>query len=259
MKEFIKKWFNGENWKLSTAIAIIGLLSIYTLSISVYYFGKNEILFGISDKYVTTEKDSIKEIIDTTNIYSEFNQNEKEKNISKINDSTTIYLSNNYPIKHRIEKKEEESFELGDIGDFIGGYFGFLIGVIGALLTFLAFYIQYKANKDVQKQFRLQQFETQFHKMIDIYLNNKDKFSIVGYKNTKNKKVSVSGQNLNNKCTFDVSETTTDSENNEIEFIEYITRDHIVFQKFIVELKVIYRVFLEAFKEKKHFNRRIIN
>lgn len=250
MKEFIKKWFNGENWKLSIAIAIIGLLSIYTLSISVYYFGKNEILFGISDKYVTTEKDSIKEIIDTTNIYSEFNQNEKEKNISKINDSTTIYLSNNYPIKHRIEKKEEESFELGDIGDFIGGYFGFLIGVIGALLTFLAFYIQYKANKEVQKQFRLQQFETQFHKMIDVYLNNKDKFSIVGYKNPKNIEVVIKGKNLKEKCDFKNNNLFTYlTKNNKIEFIDYVTRDHIVFQKFLVELKVVYRVFLESYKE----------
>lgn len=253
MKEFIKKWFNRENWKLSIALITIGLLSIYTAYITISYFKRNEILLGISDKYVTTEEDSIKDIIDTSHIYSEFNQNVKEKNIFKINDSTTIYLSNNYPIKHRIEKNEKESFELGDIGDFIGGYFGFLIGVIGALLTFLAFYIQYKANKDVQEQFRLQQFETQFHKMIDVYLNNKDKFSIIGYKNPKNKEVIITGQKLKEKCNFNnisIINGSTGNTPDEVKFIEYITKDHIVFQKLLVELKVINRVLLEAFKQK---------
>lgn len=250
MKEFIKKWFSDENWKLSTVIAIIGLLSIYTLSISVYYFGKNEILFGISDKYVTTKENSIKDIVDTATIHNKFNNNIKSTGITSINDTITKQLSIGYPTKHIIEKTEKESFELGDIGDFIGGYFGFLIGVIGALLTFLAFYIQYKANKEVQKQFRLQQFETQFHKMIDVYLNNKDKFSIVGYKNPKNKKVLIKGKNLKEKCDFKNNNLFTYlTKNNKIEFIDYVTRDHIVFQKFLVELKVVYRVFLEAYKE----------
>lgn len=251
MKEFKKKWFSSENWKLSIVLIIIGFLSIYTLSITYSYFNRNEIFWGISDKYVTTKNDSIKDIIDTTLIYNEFNQNEKEKNIIKIHDSTRIHLSNSYPVKHRIEKTEIENFELGDIGDFIGGYFGFLIGVIGALLTFLAFYIQYKANKDVQKQFRFQQFETQFHKMIDVYLNNKDKFSIIGYKNPKNKTVNISGNLLIEKLNFENKEILECRNNfKKIDFIEYITRDHVVFQKFLVELKVVYRVFLEAYKEK---------
>lgn len=246
MKEFFKKWFSKNNWKLSIAILLIGIISMYTCVVSFTYFERNEILLGVSDKYVTTNQSEIKSETDTILINNIFNKEAYISEIVKINDSTNIVLLNNntFPITHQILKNEKESFELGDIGDFIGGYFGFLIGVIGALLTFLAFYIQYRANKDVQKQFRLQQFETQFHKMIDVYLNNKDKFSIVGYKNPKNNEVTISNSSLVEKCNFNNS-------SGDINFIDYITRDHIIFQKFLVELKVVYRVFLEAYKETK--------
>src|SRR5690606_35624752 len=252
MKVFLEKWFNKENWKLSTAILLIAIISIYTCYISFSYFKRNEILFGISDKYVTTNQNEIKNEIDTTLIHNIFNEDYNKNKLVKINDSTNIIFKdkNTFPIKHQVLKSEKESFELGDIGDFIGGYFGFLIGVIGALLTFLAFYIQYKANKDVQKQFRLQQFETQFHKMIEVYLNNKDKFSIIGYKNPKNKTVKISGKSLEEKLNFKSRGILECIKNNKkIEFIDYTTKDHIVFQKFLVELKVVYRIFLEAYKE----------
>ena len=69
MEIFIKKWFNRENWKLSIALIIIGLLSIYTLCITYSYFNRNEIFWGISDKYVTTKNDSIKNEIDSIKEY----------------------------------------------------------------------------------------------------------------------------------------------------------------------------------------------
>src|SRR5690606_7913617 len=53
----------------------------------------------------------------------------------------------------------------------------------------------------------------------------------------------ISGNTLQEKCTFQDDQA-------DIKFIDYITKDHIVFQKFLVELKVVYRVFLEAYKEK---------
>lgn len=267
IKETFKEFKTKENWKnvrenpimenlIGFLICFIFILTIFTFYITYSYFSRNEILWGISDKYVTTKNESIKNEIDSIKIKNIFDNAKKENIISKLNDSTKIYVNTNqfYPKDQYILKNEKESFELGDIGDFIGGYFGFLIGLIGALLTFLAFYIQYRANKDVQKQFRLQQFETQFHKMIDVYLNNKDKFSIVGYKNPKNKEITVEGETLERKCNFSVPEIKClDCENlKKIEFIDYTTRDHIVFQKLIVELKVVYRVFLEAYKEKNN-------
>lgn len=67
----------------------------------------------------------------------------------------------------------------------------------------------------------------------------------------KNKTVKISGKLLEDKLNFKSKGILECIKNNkEIEFIDYTTRDHIVFQKFLVELKVVYRVFLEAYKEK---------
>lgn len=247
-------------------LSIITVLSIYTFCISTSYFYKNEILWGISDKYVTSKKDSIFDIKDTILVNSIYGKTNIVYPVIKKQDSLPIInIKNSIPIQHQIIKSEREIFELGDIGDFIGGYFGFLIGIIGALLTFLAFYIQYKANRHVQNQFRLQQFEDQFYKMIDVYLNNKDKFSITGYKNPKAKVLNFKSYRKDNsdlESTFrsvlkqknvyrPLLGTSYISDREEIRFIDYETKNHLLFQKLIVELKVVYRVFLESYKEVK--------
>ncbi|WP_179321183.1 putative phage abortive infection protein [Winogradskyella helgolandensis] len=71
------------------------------------------------------------------------------------------FLTNNYDFKN-----------LGPIGDLVGGFLNPIIGVVAALLTFLAFYIQYLANLQVQEQFKIQQFESQFYKMLDLHKDN---------------------------------------------------------------------------------------
>jgi len=269
MKEFFTDWwkeidfFKKSKWRnllnnpisnnLGTYILffIIGIFSYKTYKLSNDYFEKNELNNKISYKFNTNDSITISEQDEVFEIISIYDTVEQKHKTLSLNKGNNILINeNSQPLKYKIERSEKESFGLGDIGDFIGGYFGFWLGIIGALLTFLAFYIQYKANKEVQKQFRLQQFETQFHKMIDVYLNNKDKFSIVGYKNPKNIEVIIKGKNLKEKCDFKNNNLFTYlTKNNKIEFIDYVTRDHIVFQKFLVELKVVYRVFLEAFKE----------
>lgn len=262
--EILKKsnWRNLLNNPISNNIIVFVLLTIVvfvsykTYKLSNEYFEKNEISNGISSKFNTNDSKTISKQTEEFEIIAIYDTIEKKYKTLSLKDGNNILINNDRQIiKYKIEKSDKESFELGDIGDFIGGYFGFLIGVIGALLTFLAFYIQYKANKAVQKQFRLQQFEIQFHKMIDVHLNNKDKFSIVGYKNPKNKTVKISGVKLRDKLNFKtggIINCLTIGKN--IEFIDYTTRDHIVFQKFLVELKVVYRVFLEAYKENYSIN-----
>lgn len=47
-----------------------------------------------------------------------------------------------------------------------------LIATSAALLTGLAFFVQYLANKQVQKQFKFQQFESHIYKLVDIYREN---------------------------------------------------------------------------------------
>ena len=53
--------------------------------------------------------------------------------------------------------------EYGSLGDAIGGITNPIIAVGAAILTFAAFYVQYQANKQVQDQFKIQQFESQFY------------------------------------------------------------------------------------------------
>jgi hypothetical protein len=57
---------------------------------------------------------------------------------------------------------------IGTIGDAVGGILNPVIAIGAALLTFLAFYIQYQANLQVQEQFKVQQFESQFYERIKL-------------------------------------------------------------------------------------------
>jgi hypothetical protein len=61
---------------------------------------------------------------------------------------------------------------LGLLGDTIGGILNPLIGIAAALLTFFAFYIQFRANEQVREQFRIQQFENHFYEMLKLHREN---------------------------------------------------------------------------------------
>jgi len=242
---FIKKIFNIRFWNSSIMITslLIGLFLLgFTAKNTYKYFSKNELLNNINEKYNTTEKKDIKETIDTISI--------KQNQLNKIN-----FKKNDSQYDAIIKKKE--SFELGDIGDFLGGYFGILIGFIGIIFTFIAFWVQYMANVQVQDQFKLQQFENQFQKMIDVYLNNKDKFSIIGYKNPNNLPVILTQdtiKNINDKISEILQTKESTRSQDKRPFIDYLTKDQIIFQKFVVELKVIDRVFREAYKQNNNIS-----
>ena len=79
--------------------------------------------------------------------------------------------------------------QTGQIGDTIGGIMNPFIAISGVLLTFLAFFIQFKANKlqqisfreelDEQKfQFKKTQFENQFYEMIKLHKDNVNEIEI---------------------------------------------------------------------------------
>ncbi|WP_330744916.1 putative phage abortive infection protein [Chryseobacterium sp. CP-77] len=281
---------------LGAAISLGLLFTLISIVFAARYFYDNQ-LFPISEKYNTKELNDLNVendtvfirqiaspktiVIDSTLInplspgIENFFQKKvrlskkilsKKDSISKNNSAISKDVN---AVDYYIIQKDKESFQLGDIGDFLGGYFGVLLGFAGIAFTFIAFYVQYIANIEVQKQFRLQQFETQFQKLIDIYLNNKDKFEIIGYKNPDNLETNLnmnSGTNLLDKLKFILiakrgqsgisyfaqphQALLTQTNNNRI-FIDYNTKDQIVFQKMLVELKCVYRVFLEAYKEKK--------
>lgn len=70
-----------------------------------------------------------------------------------------------------------------EIGETIGGIMGPFIGLTGVLVTFLAFYIQYKTNEDQKEKFEKEKkrqieekkrifFEQQFFEMLNIHNSN---------------------------------------------------------------------------------------
>ncbi|MBF4505259.1 putative phage abortive infection protein [Flavobacterium sp. JLP] len=81
-----------------------------------------------------------------------------------------------------IELDKVESYdELGPFGDYIGGVLNPLISVFAVFAAGFAFYAQYQANMQVQEQFKVQQFESQFFEMLRLHRANIDEMKIVGY------------------------------------------------------------------------------
>lgn len=100
----------------------------------------------------------------TYKYYDIFSQNNLEK-ISKISlkDTTSIAISPN---------------TTGPIGDTYGGTLGPVIAMVAAFLTFMAFWIQYQANKIQEHYIRQQRFEDTFFRLLDHYKKNLDSMDI---------------------------------------------------------------------------------
>jgi hypothetical protein len=80
--------------------------------------------------------------------------------------------------------------ELGNVGDFFGGIMNPIVAIAAAFLTFLAFYVQYQANKQVQEQFEKQEtreykinFESKFFELIKIHRDNVSEQNYTKYDN----------------------------------------------------------------------------
>lgn len=71
--------------------------------------------------------------------------------------------------------------DLGPYGDLIGGIMNPVIAFVGIIAASLAFYVQYIANKQVQQQFKIQQFESQFYEMLHLHRENLNEMNIEGY------------------------------------------------------------------------------
>lgn len=66
----------------------------------------------------------------------------------------------------------------GPIGDSLGGFSTPIIGIGAAILTFLAFWVQFKANKQQQEDLKIERFETKFYEMLRIHRDNVDQIGI---------------------------------------------------------------------------------
>lgn len=77
---------------------------------------------------------------------------------------------------------------LGSLGDTFGGFVNPIVAIVAALLTFLAFYVQYLANEKIQEQFLAQQTNDHFYKMLDIHIKNVEAFEMKSRNNENNQK-----------------------------------------------------------------------
>lgn len=77
--------------------------------------------------------------------------------------------------------KEFDFTATGAIGDTFGGILNPFVALAAVIVTGLAFYMQYQANKQLQDQFKLQQFESQFYEMLKLHKENVNEMEIEGY------------------------------------------------------------------------------
>lgn len=91
----------------------------------------------------------------------------------------SIYYTNHLLID--VANIKTDYSKLGAFGDFIGGMLNPAVAFIGIIAASLAFYAQYRANSQVQRQFRIQQFESQFYEMIRLHKANVSEMKISGY------------------------------------------------------------------------------
>ncbi|NUY82727.1 putative phage abortive infection protein [Flavobacterium sp. MAH-1] len=60
----------------------------------------------------------------------------------------------------------------GNIGDTIGGILGPFIGLAAAVLTFFAFWVQYKANEQQKLDLKIERFENKFYELLRLHQSN---------------------------------------------------------------------------------------
>lgn len=95
-------------------------------------------------------------------------------NYYSFNDILWHYPKNYKPGEHG----NPEKLTPNEIGDSIGGTLNPIIGLVASILTFLAFYMQKRANDDIQAQFKTQQFESQFYEMLRLHKENVNELDI---------------------------------------------------------------------------------
>lgn len=66
----------------------------------------------------------------------------------------------------------------GEIGDAIGGTLGPFVAIAAAILTFLAFWVQYKANEQQKRDLEIERFESKFYSLLEIHRNNVNETTI---------------------------------------------------------------------------------
>lgn len=78
-----------------------------------------------------------------------------------------------YVPDYYLEKYQTSTYMVsGQIGDIVGGTTGPIIAIIAAYLTFLAFWMQYKANRQQREDISLERFENNLYEMLHLHREN---------------------------------------------------------------------------------------
>lgn len=122
--------------------------------------------------------------------------------------------------------------DTGAIGDTLGGILGPFIAIIAAFLTFLAFWVQYKANEQIKNDIRIDRLENKIYEMLNLHRQNVSELSLKGFNNE-----TVNGRNIfpylyiELKRTFDKLKQYLSSKNGSVEFTnkELLEMSYIIF------------------------------
>lgn len=74
--------------------------------------------------------------------------------------------------------KEFDVSTTGQIGDTFGGLTGPYIALIASYLTFIAFWVQYRANEQQKSDLSIERFENKFYELIGLHRDNVNEISI---------------------------------------------------------------------------------
>src|SRR6478736_5515592 len=65
-----------------------------------------------------------------------------------------------------------------EIGDALGGTLGPFVALLASALTFLAFWVQYKANQQQKRDLQIERFESKFYELLRLHRANLDELNI---------------------------------------------------------------------------------
>lgn len=85
--------------------------------------------------------------------------------------SILFALTTPYLVNHYVSNFGFNTIKSNEIGDSIGGVLGPAVAIIASILTFLAFWVQYDANKKQNEYIRKQRFEDTFFRLLENHQN----------------------------------------------------------------------------------------
>ncbi len=140
----------------------------------------------------------------------------------------------------------------GSIGDTLGGIMNPFIAISGVFLTFLAFYIQFKANRLQRDLFRQEldynKFENQFYEMLKLHKDNVNEVQIddvklfTHIKHNGEKEIDRVEKTINGRKSFEFLK-------NEFEILYHIAKKHMANEEPKKWVNIAYGIFFHGLNE----------